>query len=77
MPLGREPAPPRTDTPAGLRARAARVRQFVRGFDDLTIARMKKFAQELEDRAAALEQPEQVHCNAAEVQRPEVDVDQH
>ncbi len=59
MPLGREPSPLRTETPAELRARAACVRHLARGFDDLTIARMKKFAHELEDRAAALEQAEQ------------------
>lgn len=70
MPLGREPALLRTDTPARLRARAARIRQFVRGFDDLTIARMKTFALDLEDRAAALEQTEHLYCNATVQPRP-------
>ena len=76
MPRGTEPAPPRTETPAGLREMATRARRLVHGLDELTIHRMNEFAEELEARAAALEQGEQVvsHSNAAMMRRSDPDI---
>ena len=54
MPRGNDPVSSRTETPAGLRDMAARTRRAAWGTDDLTVARMNAFAEELEARAAAL-----------------------
>ncbi len=76
MPRSRDPAPSRTDTPAGLRKMAARARRLALGTDDLTAARMTEFAGELEARAVALEQAEQTftHGEAAAIQSSDPDV---
>ncbi len=76
MPRGREPAPPRTEIPAGLREMAARARRLALGTDEVTAARLSEFAQELEARAAALEHSEQVftHSDAAAIQRTDPEV---
>ena len=56
MPRGSDPAPPRTETPAGLREMAARARRLASvSLDQLTVSKLTEFAQELEARAAALE----------------------
>ena len=76
MPRGSDPAPYRTETPAGLRDMAARARRLAWGTDDLTIARITEFAEELEARAAALEQAEQTftHSEAAAIQSSDPDI---
>lgn len=55
MPRGSDPAPPRVETPAGLREMAVRARRLAWGMpDEVTVARLSAFAAELEARAAAL-----------------------
>ena len=79
MPRGSDPAPPRTETPAGLREMAARARRLAQGMlDEQTITRLTEFAQELEARAAALEPAAQTftHSDAVAVQRSDPDVGQ-
>ncbi len=57
---------------------AARAPRLASGTDDLTVARMTEFAEELEARAAALEQAEQTftHGEAAAIQSFDPEVDQ-
>jgi hypothetical protein len=56
MPRGNDPAPPRTETAAGLREMADRARRHARAMlDEPTVANLTAFAAELEARAAALE----------------------
>ena len=76
MPRSRDPAPSRPETPAGLRKMAARARRLALGTDDVTAARMTAFAEELEARAAALEQAEQTftHGEAAAIQNSDPDI---
>ncbi len=77
MPRGTDPAKPRTETPAGLRDMAARARRLASGMpDELTVARLNAFAEELEVRAAALEPPPQTvsHDEAAAAQRSDPDL---
>jgi len=74
MPRGSGPAPPRLETPAGLREMAARARRLaLASFDDLTFSRLIEFAKELEDRAATLEPGIQTfsHEDAVAVQQVE------
>lgn len=76
MPRGSDPAPPRAETPAGLRDMAARARRLATGMlDEPTIANLTAFAEELEARAAALEPPAQTvtHNTAAAVKKAEDD----
>ncbi len=78
MPRGSDPAPPRTETPAGLREMAERARRLARGtLDQETITRLSEFAQELEAHAAALEPAAQTfsHEDVAAVQKAEDDAD--
>lgn len=56
MPGCNDPVPACTESPAGLRDMAARARRAAWGTDDLTVARMNDFAEELETRAAALDE---------------------
>jgi hypothetical protein len=74
MPRGSGPAPPRTETPVALREMAARARKHAWGMpDEVTVARLNAFANELEARAAALEATPQTfsHEDAAAVQKAE------
>ena len=79
MPRGTDPAPPRTETPAGLREMASRAQRLARSSTDrLTSTRLIEFARELEARAAALEPPAQTisHHEAAAAQRSDPDLGQ-
>jgi hypothetical protein len=79
MPRGSDPARPRIETPAGLREMAARARRHAWGMaDELTVARLNAFAEELEARAAALEPAAQTisHDDAAAAQRADPDLSQ-
>jgi hypothetical protein len=74
MPRGSDPAPPRIETPAGLREMAARARRLAAGvLDEQTIANLTAFAAELEARAASLEPAVQTitHSDAVAVQKAE------
>lgn len=79
MPRGSDPAPPRTETPDGLRAMAAHARRLASTtLDELTASKLIEFAEELEARATALECPPQIvsHDEAAAVQQAENGTDQ-
>ena len=74
MPRGSDPAPPRLETPAGLREMADRARRLARAvLDGQTNANLTAFAAELEARSAALEPAAQpiTHSEAAAVQQAE------
>jgi hypothetical protein len=80
MPRGNDPAPPRTETAAGLREMADRARRHARAMlDETTTANLTAFAEELETRAAALEPAAQTisHDDAAAVQRADPDLGQN
>ncbi len=55
---------------------AARARRLAGGTDDLTVAKMTEFAEELEARAAAQEQAEHTftHGEAAAIQSSDPDI---
>jgi len=54
MPRGSDPAPPVTETPAGLRKMAADARRLAPStLDQQAIQRLTEFAEEVEARAAA------------------------
>jgi hypothetical protein len=77
MPRGSDPAPPRAETPAGLREMAARARRLASAtLDELTASKLTEFAKELEARAATLEPGAQTfsHDDAVAVQRSDPDV---
>lgn len=79
MPRGIESGPPRVETPAGLREMAVRARRLAWGMpDELTVARLNAFAEELEARAAALEPAAQTisHDEAVAAQRTDPDLGQ-
>ena len=79
MPRGSDPAPPRIETPAGLRVMAARARRLVSStLDELTAGKLTEYAEELEARATALECPPQIvsHDEAVAVQQAEDGADQ-
>ena len=78
MPRGSDPAPPRTETPAGLREMAARARRLADWGDEEIRMRLTAFAQELEARASALELPPQTidHETAAAMQRSDPSLNQ-
>ena len=71
MPRGSDPAPSRTETPAGLRETATRARRLAANMlDRQTIASLIAFAEEQEARAAALETaPQTISHQAAAAQR--------
>jgi hypothetical protein len=77
MPRGSAPAPPRTETPTGLREMAARARRLASAtLDELTASKLTEFSKELEARAATLEPGAQTfsHDDAVAVQRADPDV---
>jgi hypothetical protein len=79
MPRGSDPAPPLTETPAGLREMAARARRLASAsLDKRTVSKLTEFALELEARAAALAPPPQTftHSDAVAVERSDPDVGQ-
>jgi hypothetical protein len=79
MPRGSDPAPPRIETPAGLRDMAARARRLAGTvLDQQTITELTAFAEELEARAAALATAPQTvsHQEAAAVLRSDPDLGQ-
>ena len=78
MPRGSDPAPSRTEIPAGLREKANRARRLARDIADLPAkANLIAFAEEMEAMAAALEPPVSVqtisHSDAVAVQRSDPD----